>query len=174
LATATCELIKEVAVMVSGEMLTRFQLFEGLDESELMEIARLCHERRYEEGSIILTAGGSAQDIYLLEHGEVDIQVEVVIYDLEARASVYTAREGEAFAWSALVPPHTLTASARCRRQCDVITISGKELIDLLARNEHIGYVVMQNLSKLISSRLAATMIALRHQIQKMSAGRRI
>jgi len=159
--------------MVSGEMLKDFQLFEGLDEGELVEVAKLCRERSYEEGSVILTAGGSAEDIYLLKHGEVDIQVEVVIYDLEARASVYTAKEGETFAWSALVPPHMLTASARCRRKCDVITINGKELIDLLARNKHIGYVVMQNLSKVISSRLAATMIALRHQIQKMSAGRR-
>lgn len=158
--------------MVSAQMLKDFQLFKGLDEGELAEVAKLCRERSYEEGSIIFTAGGSAEDIYLLKDGEVDIQVEVVIYDLEARASVYAVREGETFAWSALVPPHMLTASARCRRKSDVITINGKEFMDLLAKNRHIGYEVMQNLSKVISSRLAATMIALRYQIQKMSAGR--
>lgn len=158
--------------MVSVEMLRGFQLFEGLDEGELGQIARLCHERSYEEGSIVLTAGGSAADIYLLKDGEVDIQVEVVVYDLEARTSVYTVRQGETFAWSALVPPHMLTASARCRRKSDVITINGKELIQILEKSNHIGYVVMQNLSKVISSRLAATMIVLRHQIQKVSGGR--
>ena len=158
--------------MVSGEMLKDFQLFEGLDEGELVEVAKLCRERSYEEGSIIFAAGGSAADIFLLKDGEVDIQVEVVVYDLEARASVYTVREGEPFAWSALVPPHMLTASARCRRKSNVITINGKELISILDKNNHAGYVVMQNLSRVISSRLAATMIALRYQIQKMSAGR--
>jgi CRP-like cAMP-binding protein len=158
--------------MVSADILKDFQLFEGLGTGELAEVARLCRQRSYEEGSIILTAGGSAEDIYLLKDGEVDIQVEVVIYDLEARASVYTVREGEAFAWSALVPPHKLTASARARQKSEVVTINGKELIDLLEKNTHMGYVVMQNLSKVISSRLAATMIALRYQIQKMSAGR--
>lgn len=158
--------------MVSAEMLKGFQLFEGLDEGELAEIAKLCRERSYEEGSVIFTAGGSATDIYLLKDGEVNIQVELVIYDLEARATVYTVRKGETFAWSALVPPHKLTASARCQQKSEVITINGKELMDILKKNNHIGYVVMQNLSKVVSSRLAATMIALRHHIQRASASK--
>ncbi len=156
--------------MVSAEMLKGFQLFEGLDESELTEIAKLCRERSYEQGSIIFTAGGSATDIYLLKDGEVNIQVELVIYDLEARATVYTVRKGETFAWSALVPPHKLTAAARCQQKTAVLTINGKELMDTFEKNNHIGCVVMRNLSKVISSRLAATMVALRHQIQRASA----
>lgn len=158
--------------MVSVEMLKDFQLFEGLDEGELVEIAKLCHQRSYEEGSVIFTAGGSATDIYLLKNGEVKIQIELVIYDLEARASVYTARKGEVFAWSALVPPHKLTASARCQQKTEVITINGKDLMNILKKNNHIGYMVMQNLSRVISSRLAATMVTLRHQIQRASASR--
>jgi len=158
--------------MVSAEILKGFQLFEGLDESELLEIAKLCYERSYEQGSIIFTAGGSATDIYLLKDGEVNIQVELVIYDLEARASVYTVRKGETFAWSALVPPHKLTASARCQQKTEVITINGKELMDTFEKNNHIGCVAMRNLSKVISSRLAATMVALRHQIQRASASK--
>ncbi len=158
--------------MVSTEMLKAFQLFGGLDESELVEIAKLCRERSYEQGSIIFTAGGSATDIYLLKDGEVNIQVELVIYDLEARATVYTVRKGETFAWSALVPPHKLTASARCQQKAKVLTMDGKDLMDILKKNNHIGYLVMQNLSKVISSRLAATMVALRHQIQRASGSK--
>jgi len=158
--------------MVSTEVLKAFQFFEGLDESELVEIAELCRERSYEQGSIIFTSGGSATDIYLLKDGEVNIQVELVIYDLEARATVYTVRKGETFAWSALVPPHKLTAAARCQQKTEVLTINGKELMDIFEKNNHIGCVVMRNLSKVISSRLAATMVALRHQIQRASTSK--
>lgn len=158
--------------MVSAEILKGFQLFEGLDESELVEVARLCRERSYEQGSIIFTAGGSATDIYLLKDGEVNIQVELVIYDLEARVTVYTVRKGETFSWSALVPPHKLTASARCQQKTEVLTIDGKKLMYTFEKNNHIGCVVMRNLSKVISSRLAATMVALRHQIQRASASK--
>jgi hypothetical protein len=76
--------------------------------------------------------------------------------------------KGEIFGWSALVPPHRLTASARCQGKADVITINGKELLELLEKGGRSGYVVMKNLSALISSRLALTTIALRHEIQKL------
>lgn len=160
--------------MVSVEVLKHFQLFEGLDENELGQIVELCKERSYEEGSIIFTGGilgppNPAAEIYLLKNGEIDIQVEFVIYDLEAKVTVYTVRKGETFAWSALVPPYKLTALARCRAKSEVITINGKELMNILEKNNRIGFVVIRNLSKVISLRLAATMTVLRHQIQRAS-----
>jgi CRP/FNR family cyclic AMP-dependent transcriptional regulator len=158
--------------MVSAEMLGGFQLFEGLEERELVEIARLCHQRSYEKDSVIFTSGGSAAGIYLLKDGEVHIQVELVIYDLEARATIYTVRKGETFGWSALVPPHKFTASARCGQNSEVLTIDGQGLMNILKNNHHIGYLVMRNLSNVISARLAATMVALRHQVQRASASR--
>ena len=154
--------------MVSPDILKSFVLFSGLSQTELSGIAKLCRERTYEGGSVIFTIGGSAADIYLLETGKVDIQIEFKIYDYEVMTTVYTVGKGEIFGWSALVPPHRLTASARCEGKADVIMINGKELMGILERDRHIGYVVMKNLSALISSRLASTTIALRHEIQKL------
>lgn len=154
--------------MVSTEALRGFDLFTGLDEAELSEIAKLCRKRSYEKDSIIFSAGGWATDLYLLEAGNVAIQIELVIYEHEIRAVVYMVRKGETFGWSALVPPHRLTASARCLEKADVITVNGTELMELLHKNSRIGYVVMKNLSAIISSRLASTTIGLRHEIQKL------
>jgi CRP-like cAMP-binding protein len=134
----------------------------------LAGLAKLCRERTYESGSVIFTIGGSATDVYLLETGKVDIQIEFKIYDYEILTTVYTVGKGEIFGWSALVPPHRLTASARCEGKADVMMINGKELMEYLEKDRRIGYVVMKNLSALISSRLASTTIALRHEIQKL------
>ncbi len=154
--------------MVSTEILQSFSLFGGLSQRELAGIAKLCRERTYEGGSVIFTIGGSATDVYLLKTGKVDIQIEFKIYEYETIATVYTVGKGEIFGWSALVPPHRLTASARCEGKADVIMINGKELMEFLEKDKRIGYVVMKNLSALISSRLASTTIALRHEIQKL------
>lgn len=154
--------------MITNETLKKFNLFSGLGDSELAKISEICKERFYEDGSVIFTIGGFATDIYLLRSGKVDIQIEFKIYDYEITATVYTVGEGEIFGWSALVAPHRLTASARCHGRADVITINGKDLIDLLEKEKEIGYVVMKNLSSVISSRLASTTIALRHEIQKL------
>jgi CRP-like cAMP-binding protein len=154
--------------MVSTEILKGFSLFSGLSQTYLSGIAKLCRERTYESGSVIFTIGGSAIDAYLLKTGKVDIQIEFKIYDYEIMATVYTVGKGEIFGWSALVPPHRLTASARCQGKANVIMINGKELMEFLEKDSRIGYVVMKNLSALISSRLASTTIALRHEIQKL------
>jgi CRP-like cAMP-binding protein len=155
--------------MVSTEILKGFGLFSALSETELTKIAKLCYERTYEDGSVIFTIGGFAKDVYLLKAGRVDIQIEFKIYDNEIVTTIYTVGKGEIFGWSALVPPHRLTASARCQGKSDVITINGKELMGLLEEEKNIGYGVMKNLSGLISSRLASTTIALRHEIQKLT-----
>jgi CRP-like cAMP-binding protein len=154
--------------MVSTEILKSFSLFSGLSQTELAGIAKLCRQRAYESGSVIFTIGGTATDVYLLETGKVDIQIEFKIHDYEVMTTVYTVGKGEIFGWSALVPPHRLTASARCEGKADVIMINGKELLEFLEKDKRIGYVVMKNLSALISSRLASTTIALRHEIQKL------
>lgn len=154
--------------MIATSDLMGFRLFEGLSEAELAEIVRLCREKTYEKGSVIFTIGGSASDIYLLKTGKVDIQIEFKIYDYEVRATVYTVGQGEVFGWSALVPPHRLTASARCHEKASIIVINGKELMELLDRQKSIGYTIMRNLSAVISSRFASTSIALRHEIQKL------
>ncbi len=154
--------------MVSTEILKSISLFSGLSQTELAGIAKLCRERTYESGSVIFTIGGSATDVYLLETGKIDIQIEFKIYDNEIITTVYTVGKGEIFGWSALVPPHRLTASARCEGKADVIMINGKEFMEFLEKDRRIGYVVMKNLSALISSRLASTTIALRHEIQKL------
>jgi len=154
--------------MVPAEILKSFNLFNELSQTELAGIAKLCRGRAYEDGSVIFTIGGSAADVYLLETGKVDIQIEFKIYDYEVMTTVYKVGKGEIFGWSALVPPHRLTASARCEGKADVIMINGKELMEFLEKDRRIGYVVMKNLSALISSRLASTTIALRHEIQKL------
>ena len=154
--------------MVSTEALKDFNLFAALNEAEIAKIAKLCQEHAYEKDAIVFTAGGWATDIYLLKTGKVAIQIELVIYDYEIRATIYTVGKGETFGWSALVPPHRLTASARCQEKADVITINGKELLELLQKDNHIGYIVMKNLSALISSRLASTTTTLRYEIQKL------
>ncbi len=154
--------------MISTDDLKGFSLFGGMGEAELAEISKLCRERTYEGGSVIFTMGGWATDVYLLKTGKVDIQIEFKIHDYEVMTTVYTVGKGEIFGWSALVPPHRLTASARCEGKADVITINGKQFMEFLEKDRRIGYVVMKNLSSLISSRLASTTIALRHEIQKL------
>ena len=57
-------------------------------------------------------------------------------------------------AWSALVPPHVLTASIRCTEKTRMISIEALDLQRILGEAPLIEGAVMKNLARIISSRL--------------------
>jgi hypothetical protein len=47
--------------------------------------------------------------------------------------------------------------------------LNGKDLIGLLDKNEHMGYVAMKNLSGILSTRLTYTTLVLRREVRKLA-----
>lgn len=139
--------------MVSTQVLREFGLFEALDDSELNKIVELCHEHSLDEGAPLFTQGNKATRLHLCRSGKVDITVRLhEPWGIEV--TVHKAREGEVFGWSSLVKPNIYTASAKCTERTEDIYIEASDLINLFEENPHIGYVLMSNLSGVISSRL--------------------
>jgi hypothetical protein len=58
--------------MVSLQDLKRFDIFNGLDDAELDDIAGLCREHVCEPDSICFTEGSKAEDVHLLREGKVE------------------------------------------------------------------------------------------------------
>ena len=154
--------------MVSAVILRGFQLFKGLDDSELAKIAELCSERAMVQGETVFSEGKRAGNLRLCRSGKVDILMWVR-EPWNKHVVVHRAEAGEAFGWSALVAPYTYTASAECVEAGEEIRISGSALLDLFEQNPRIGFVVMSNLSSDISARL--TQIRQRFSIEWLSAG---
>ena len=139
--------------MISSQALKEFGLFNGLDDSELAKIAEFCHERNRKAGTICFTQGKNATDVHLCRRGKVDIIIQ--LYEPSGvEVKVHTINEGEVFGWSALVEPRTYSSSAKCAGRVEEVYIKGSDLLDLFEQNLHMGYVVMRNLSAIISSRL--------------------
>ena len=155
--------------MVTVHDLKQFNLFVGLDEPELAQIARLCARRTYESGAEIFSPGAPAGDVFLLEGGNDAVQIEIAICEHAPRTVLHTLQKGEFFGWAALVPPHQRTATARCVDRASIICLDAKALMDMLDKNDHMGYVVMKNLSGILSTRLTYTTLVLRREIRKVA-----
>jgi CRP/FNR family cyclic AMP-dependent transcriptional regulator len=142
--------------MVPFEALKEFGLFDGLDDSELAKVAELCQERTFEEGDICFRQNSNANELHLCRFGKMNIVVS--IWEPWAReVTIYIAKAGEVFGWSALVEPYLYTSSAKCVEKTQEIYIKGSDMKELFDQNPRIGYVVMTNLSATISSRLSET-----------------
>lgn len=144
--------------MVPVETLRKLDVFDGLTEFELMEVARVCETREYPVGSMVFRENEDAAKLYILLTGRVAIQFEVGRHQ---EAVVHTATGGQAFGWSALVQPYKFTASARCMENSNVLTVDREGLRTLLAEDCHIGFIIMEKLAELISGRLRETRMQL-------------
>jgi CRP/FNR family transcriptional regulator, cyclic AMP receptor protein len=160
---------KEGVHMISLTILKNYNLFAGLEKPELQEIAALCARQTFKKDAVIFDPYSVTDDLFLVEGGNEAVRIEVPIPETGKKFIIHTLSKGETFGWASLVPSHSRTALARCLQDVDIIRINGKKLISLLDKNEHLGYLVMKNLSGIISTRLAYTTIMLRREVSKVS-----
>jgi len=133
------------------DMLRKAEYFEGLSDDDLGLVDKICREESYDAGAVIFHEGDKAKNLYVVKEGRISIEIR------EAQTKPLLVRPvsaGGAFGWSALVKPHLFTAGAVCVEKTVVIVIDGGEMSNLCRTNTRFGVVVMENLAKLISSRL--------------------
>lgn len=154
--------------MVGIVDLKAFNLFSGLDEAELAEISKLCTHRTCNANTEIFTANQIANDLYLLEGPNDSVVIEMKIHEHGPPKVIHTLKKGEAVGWAAVVPPYLRTGSARCLSKANLVCINGKALIQLMEKNNHIGYILMKNLGILLSVRFNNSIITFRHEIRNL------
>ncbi len=153
--------------MLSALDVRGYQLFSGLNESELEKIAQICDRRNYDCYDVIFSPEKPSGELYLVESGKESIQIEIPISGPDDKIVIHTLSRGEAFGWASLSSYHVHTAIARCLEPVSVISIDGHSLMQLLEEDNHIGYIVMRNLTEVISSRLSYTTVAFRYELRK-------
>ncbi len=150
--------------MVSPELLRRYPFFGELDASQLKAIAMISEEVSYAKDAVLLEEGQSANTIYLLMDGEVDLY-----YRSEKEKEHGTRKEllagvidsGDVFAISGLIEPYIYTATVRAARNSHVIKIDAAALRALMGQKCEMGYVLMRQIAKAAMERLKYTRVQL-------------
>jgi CRP/FNR family transcriptional regulator, cyclic AMP receptor protein len=131
------------------ETIQESELFKGVSERVLTDIANEGEELTFEAGTILFNAGEDAQHIYELIEGSVDlIMLEKHIVHLTV------SRSGQIFGWSALVESYTRTATAKCTAHTRVIKMSRDSIEKTIERYPHEGLAILKNLTRIIAARL--------------------
>jgi CRP-like cAMP-binding protein len=144
--------------MISPELLRRYPFFGTLTADQLKQIANMSDEVSLASGITILQEGKSAQDIYILIEGAVDVFFPV---SQGKEFFVTEINPGEAFGISAMVEPYAVTTSVRTSKPSRVIKISAVELRNACALDKQLASAVYQQIAKSAIERLNATRVQL-------------
>ena len=134
--------------------LQRIPLFQGMEISDLQLILTLVEEITFPLNSVIFIQDQYADYFYILRRGEVEIRYKP--YD-GPFLKVATLNEGEVFGWSSVLQHECYTSAAISVLESCTYRIAGAALTRLCEDHPGTGLILLERLSKVISSRLNAT-----------------
>ena len=139
--------------MISTEILSQFNLFNGLSEALLKEIAAMSKEVSYKNDEFVFREGETAENLHLLVKGSVALRVKLTSRPESVTVS-FISTPFQSFGWSGVVPPFHYTSSAQCDEDSEVLTIPSAAFMKLLEQNPEAGFKVMQRITVIIADRL--------------------
>ena len=130
------------------------ELLKGLTADEAGAIVALGARLTLPAGSVLFTLGGEADNAYAIESGRVSLTLPMQVGGREQDVLVEERTAGETVGWSALVPPHRFTLTAKTLIDSEVIAFSRTALLEHFASHPAVGLVVTRNLSAVMGQRL--------------------
>ena len=139
--------------MITTDALSRFDLFNGLSESLLAEIAALSEEVSVKQGEFIFREGEKADKLHFLLNGSVALRVKLTSRPESVTVS-FVSMPYQSFGWSGIVAPNHYTSSAECDEDSNLLIIPAVPFMKLLEANPESGFKVMQRIAETIADRL--------------------
>jgi rubredoxin len=133
-------------------------IFRGMSDEQIAKVLALSEEEALHSGKEIFHQGDEARELYIVESGRVAINTSLKDGKW---APVCIVTEGGVFGWSCLVPPFQLTASATTLEETVVARFEASALKELFSEEPAIGYLMIQNVGELITSRLKSARLEL-------------
>jgi CRP-like cAMP-binding protein len=135
-------------------ILSKHQLFKGLDKRCLQLIVDCASSVHFNSGDIIFHEGEEANQFYIIQQGRVVL--EVVLVSGREPIIIQVIGEGGILGWSWLFPPYRWHFDARAIETTQAIAIDGKFLRTKCEKDHHLGYELMKRFANIIEMRLRA------------------
>lgn len=124
-------------------------LFEGIDADVVRQISQASSAKTFNTGDTIFEKGSSAQFLYILEQGE----IELVDKSRDSNP-IKLAQPGEVFGWSSLAESGVYTSTAVCRSEASVQCIGKSDIEPVLNQHPKAAVTLYQRLGELLSKRM--------------------
>ena len=130
------------------------ELFKGASDTAIARLDALARREEHEGPSTLYGVGDPADDLYILESGRVEF---IIGRGDRTSPAGFMLRKGEVFGWAALLEDHPRRiAKAACLEKSTVLRLKGVEVLKVLADEPASGYLVMRQLSTLITKHLGS------------------
>jgi CRP-like cAMP-binding protein len=154
--------------VVDRDKLLACRIFDDLKIEELGAVLACGKELRFRDNEVILHESSVVEgsDLFIIAEGMVKVQVGSERKDGTISNRLAILRKGDVFGEMGFLKGRRRSAQVVAYGdELQVIRISAEKLYDLFEKNNHIGYLIMQNLASILSDRLVDVNFMLRDDI---------
>ncbi len=133
------------------DVLKETLVFEGLNNREIQNIARIAYQRHYSAGEIIIHEGQSAAGMYIMVDGQAE--VTKALDDDGTILQLTTLEDSELFGDVGLLDSSPRTATVRATRDSYILGFFRPELLDLMNSNPRLASKIILKLGQILTAR---------------------
>lgn len=156
--------------------LRRVEIFGGLTDEELLQLAALCKVRRVGAAQVVFNEGDDGDELLIILEGCVRVSLNTKTpQGGMAPSTINMLYAGQSFGEMVLLGGATRSATVTATDPCILLTIKERDFAALCDQNPRIGYRVMRNMASDLSYKLRSSNLLLRGNIrwQQGELGRR-
>jgi len=149
-------------MVITPDMISRYPFFADLVPDHVANLASVAEGLTAQTGEYIFHEGDNLCCFYIVVEGAIGVVYEVHKKGNQEQKEdvVFSAiGPGGAFAWSALVPPHVATASAKALSSCWLISFDCQKLNKIFDDDCEFGFRMLMKVAQISRDRLRDTRI---------------
>ena len=147
--------------------LSRAELFVGINNEELQQIAGVCKALKAAAGSHIFNEGDEGNELFIIDDGSVRVQINTRRDDGSvAPSTINMLYAGQCFGELVLLNNANRSATIVAAEPTTLIVLPERDFRNLCDSSPRIGYLVMQNLAQDLAFKLRSSNLLLRGNIR--------
>ncbi len=139
--------------LMGSDLIQETFLFQNLNFTEAMELARICRREVRQAGDLIIEENALGQALYLVEKGK----VKVVKGEGKKTKKLATLGRGELFGEMSLIEDALTSAGVIADTAVELVAVRREDFETLLTKNESLALKVYKSFCKTLSERLRRT-----------------
>ena len=149
--------------MIAVNLLKEFAFFKDFSSDQLKKLSSVATKESHMAGEHMYQKGDAARSLFLVKEGKVVMFMESYVGTGKPPmpVTVDIITKGESMGWSAVVEPYVYSLGAHCIDNTDFISFDAIKLRKLMEKDAALGFRIMHEVAKVISTRLNHTRIIL-------------
>ena len=148
------------------DFLSKARIFKGLKKDEINKAAKIYQKTEYADGAQILKAGDHANSLYIVSSGKVKLKFTIALLNEPIDLTIDIMKQGDFFGWSSFAEPYKYTASAYAVGDTELLQFRAVEMKKLCDTSDHIGHILMNNITSIVSERFSRLEGLFKHVVQ--------